>query len=465
MIAHTNRLGRLLLATSISILALAWHSARADSYTFNTIDPAGPGVDSSARGINNYGTVVGYYNQPGGNLSYIYTGGALIPFAFPGAGAGTDAAGINDSGQIVGFYNPGAGARGPTAFIDNGGLSPFSSGIEPYTILSDINDAGTAVGYTYGATASSTQGIVESGGGVKILNNPAATQGTYPQAINDSGTIAGYYQDGSGSHSFTYTGGVFAPLADPSASGNSTFAEGINDAGTVAGWFTDGSGTHGFIDNGGSFTTINDPNGPGSTYVYGINDAGAIEGQYESGGVFHGFVATPTPSQSTLVFLRDFHGSPNPSHPTPLPVGKIIGSVTDTLSAPFVGDAYEFKWPGLSLFNAVVSITGLPPDAMGGYTVQLDCVVLVGNICPEQPLHWTLDSSDGFTADIEFSDFYPGLWEIVLLPSSTDLDPDLTIVFLTPVEGVAEGVPEPCALALLGVGLGGLAALRRRKHC
>jgi len=46
----------------------------------------------------------------------------------------------------------------------------------------------------------------------------------------------------------TYT---YTTLNDPLATGG-TVASGINDSGQIAGYYYDNSGTHGFLDSGGS---------------------------------------------------------------------------------------------------------------------------------------------------------------------------------------------------------------------
>src|SRR5438552_3980670 len=65
---------------------------------------------------------------------------------------------------------------------------------------------------------------------ITILNDPLATGGTFPQDVNDTGEIVGYYIDAQGSHGFTYTNRTFSTTAP-----NVLTAEGINNAGQVVG--------------------------------------------------------------------------------------------------------------------------------------------------------------------------------------------------------------------------------------
>jgi hypothetical protein len=173
------------------------------------------------------------------------------------------------------------------------------------------------------------------------------------------------------------------------------------------------------------------------------------------------FTATKSGPGGPPIRLPKFPGSPDPHNPQPLPVGHIIGSVSDTLPEPFQGDWYVFNWPSLQPFDAIVSVTDAPADAV--FTAQISCQS-VGLVCAE-PGFWdfTLDAADDFAVNISFLDFFAGIWEIGIFGGF--MDPDLTIQFLTPVEGVAaEEVTEPGSIALLGVGLGSFAALRRRKR-
>src|SRR5271169_2860925 len=87
----------------------------------------------------------------------------------------------------------------------------------------------------------------------------------------------------------------FTPIDFPGAL--QTEATGINNSGQVAGWYQDGSEkTHGFLDVNGTFTPIDVP-GAILTEAFGINNQGDIVGGYQTEVslpgvtefVFHGF--------------------------------------------------------------------------------------------------------------------------------------------------------------------------------
>ena len=94
-----------------------------------------------ARGINNAGQIVGYYNASGGMIhGFLYSGGAYTTLDDPLGARGTYATDINNAGQIVGY------------FIDvNGGI----------------------------------HGFLYSGGAYTTIDDPSATGGTYVYGIND----------------------------------------------------------------------------------------------------------------------------------------------------------------------------------------------------------------------------------------------------------------------------------------
>jgi hypothetical protein len=115
--------------------------------TFTDINALLPvNFNSQATGVNNAGTVVGFY-QP---TSTTFTGfediaGMISSITFPGS-VDTMALGVNDLGQIVGDYTLADGNM--FGFLDTGGmfttLDPFSS---TAVTINGINDQGRVVGF------------------------------------------------------------------------------------------------------------------------------------------------------------------------------------------------------------------------------------------------------------------------------------------------------------------------------
>jgi hypothetical protein len=92
-------------------------------------------------------------------------------------------------------------------------------------------------------------------------------------------------------HGFRLTGVTYTTLDVPGAA--LTVAQGINDSGQIAGLYQDSNGTfHGFVRNDGTYVTIDVP-GATLTQIKGINNAGHMAGYFEDATGTHGFLATP----------------------------------------------------------------------------------------------------------------------------------------------------------------------------
>ena len=128
-----------------------------------------------------------------------------------------------------------------------------------------------------------------------ILEVPSTTS-TFPTSINNSGQVAGYYYDSSGTHGFVYSNDTFTTLDVPVATtgpvGTGTSPSSINASGQVTGYYFDNSGTHGFVYSNGTFTTLDVP-GATDTFATSINAGGQVTGNYFDGSNHHGFIATP----------------------------------------------------------------------------------------------------------------------------------------------------------------------------
>src|SRR5437879_3193506 len=90
------------------------------------------------------------------------------------------------------------------------------------------------------------------------FDDPAATIGTFGNAINDTGQIVGNITNVGSQHGFLLSGGTYIAIDDPSAT-NQTVAQGINDAGQIVGWYSDNNGDHGFLLANGLYSPIDDP--------------------------------------------------------------------------------------------------------------------------------------------------------------------------------------------------------------
>jgi hypothetical protein len=117
--------------------------------TFSAIDYAGagtgPNAGTFAQGINDSDRIVGgVVGGTAGNIGFTYNGTSFAKFTVPGSTT-TFGAGINDSGTLVGYFNDSAGQHG---FVDMGGQfttldAPGALG----TRAAGINGSGTVVGF------------------------------------------------------------------------------------------------------------------------------------------------------------------------------------------------------------------------------------------------------------------------------------------------------------------------------
>src|SRR5579862_3485496 len=88
------------------------------------------------------------------------------------------------------------------------------------------------------------------------LGDPATTQAW---DVNSAGEVVGTFAVGHLANGFLYNGSTFSPFNDPAGT-NGTFANGINDAGQIVGSYRgDSLLSHGFIFSGGTFTPLDDP--------------------------------------------------------------------------------------------------------------------------------------------------------------------------------------------------------------
>lgn len=169
------------------------------------------------------------------------------------------------SGRVVDSLTTPGGLVSPGSAISNW-VQGFAGSATPYAAVLTPGGGGTTGGsYTF-------QTISVPG---------AASQGTFPSGINDSGEIVGSYIDGAGhEYGFVETSTGFASISVAGAA--STSAYGINDLGQVVGTFVDGSGVeHGFLDVNGAISTIDVPGAVGTSAV-AINDSGQIVGSFLS---------------------------------------------------------------------------------------------------------------------------------------------------------------------------------------
>ena len=290
------------LAGVIGATALLFASSGTYSFRYLGVYPSA--ASTVSRGLNLPRTVVGYYLQSGGyDHGYLQAGKNFKTVEPPGA-ISSYLEGINDKGDAVGGYCDTINCGGVTVqhgFLYEGG--EYTKLDYPITGTSlaafGINNLGQVVGgYCPGSTtcsggiSPSNHGFLLSRGVLTTLDYPGAI-GTQANAINDAGTIVGFYEVHSTQlHGYMYVNGVFSQLGFPGA--NWTYPAGIDNAGTVAGSFQDANFiVHGFTYSGGVYTQVDVPNSF-STALGGINNNGQIAAEADmNNGTVANFIGTP----------------------------------------------------------------------------------------------------------------------------------------------------------------------------
>ena len=273
------------------------------------------------------------------------------------------------------------------------------------------------------------------------INVPGATSTTLT-GINNAGYISGTIVESGVEKGF-----VRAPdgtIATFSVDGLPTFTGAINDHGQVVGYV---SGTLGFVrDADGSVTTFAIPS---AGEALGINNSGAVVG-YSQGSVTVGFLRSPG---GVFTDINDPASSSNTVAQGINNLGEIVGNI-DSQTSAFVRDSSgvftDFQFPGAIGQTAAFGINE-KGDVVGFYDILNN--------------RGFLRLADGTFQTIDYPEAGVGtqVWDIndsEEMVGNFGLPDEITNGFLAiPIHAA----PEPATLAVFGIGLAGLAILRRRR--
>jgi hypothetical protein len=297
--------------TGAALLApAAAHAATgrpATTYSFREIDNSADPTFNQLLGINNDGTIAGYFGSGApGHPNKGYT--VLPPYGtsnfvnenFPGS-VQTQVTAINGKGDTAGFWVD--GKNNNHGFIEwNGVFTSYNDPNTPHMTgsvnqLLGINNKGIAVGFYVDANGNSHAYSVNQATGVFTkIHAPGVSK--LATGINNEGDIVGDSTSNGVTFSWLISDGKLTTFQFPG--GSDTQALGINNHDEIVGSYLDGSGVmHGFVltDPTGPHSvwqSVDDPNGIGSTVVNGLNGAGDLVGFYtDAAGNTDGFLATP----------------------------------------------------------------------------------------------------------------------------------------------------------------------------
>ncbi len=294
MTQSLQRIVLLGLAAAVPHLPAVATAAPEREYHFQTFDvPPELALETSPRGINNAGVIVGdYFAVDFKNDGFVFKRGVFTTTTVPGSDLNRGSLyGVNDVGEAVGSFQDGVTevsygfVRSPQGEVtvlpdpEPGASSPIPVG---------INNPGTIVGAYLGAD-DNVHGFILRHGLFTTYDYPGQPTTTL-NGINDSGQIVGIYEDADGvSHGFVLRKGIATPVEVPGAVDTLPF--GINNRGQIVGAYSGADNVyHGFLFEKGVYRTLDFPDAP-NTILRGINDRGVIVGDHNFSSF--GLVATP----------------------------------------------------------------------------------------------------------------------------------------------------------------------------
>ena len=270
--------------------------------------------------ITPQGVVVGlYFDQNGAHIFERATNGTITTVEFPSPGAFVYAIVVNTAGEIGGGFidvngNVQGFLRAPSGKFT---LFPIPPALIPSFFLPNLTalmQNGTFVGSYIDASFASHGYLLSADGNLTTFDAPNALPSFSggPSSVNNSGTIAGFFNDGSKNGDLRVflrdPKGVFSTFDTPqletfpgSAAINSSGAVAGNVQNTVCGPVSCTTTLASFERTGnGTVKQVNDPQAVAGTQaaqgtaVVGINPAGEMIGFYsDTNGIQHGFVAKP----------------------------------------------------------------------------------------------------------------------------------------------------------------------------
>jgi len=277
------KLSKLAAASVVSALVLG-AQAFAQGTFVPVAEPADALSGASALGINDKGEVAGsYLNEDGLVAGFSGTiDGDYETYTFDGQW--TQPRGINNKGTVVGYYrDPFSGFfAGEFVRDKNGNFTTVTKDGDPTIgIFQGINEKDEFVGDYLNVDRVPARGAFrgEDGEWTADIDLPFPTVRSSARAINNQGDIVGWFisADDFSTQGFKIAkDGTVSVFVYPGSS--ATFAQGINAQGQISGTYRDNDGIlHGFmLDNDMTTWTSIDAPGAVTTQGWQINNLGQV---------------------------------------------------------------------------------------------------------------------------------------------------------------------------------------------
>jgi hypothetical protein len=258
-------------------------------------------VTMSVSGIDAAGLIVGSYRDSS-NVSHGFTrdsAGVLTIIDVPGAGKGIDqgtyTAGVSSGGQISGSYADSSSREHGFWLGTSGTIVTFDAPNSDCTFATGINDSGQVAGYyCYNGFPAGPFGFIWTESSPTVTFEPPNNLFLYSARINSYGEVAGFFQNTLGKSRLYYrdaNGNITTFSPSPGPTSGDIYVGAINDSGTIVGYFNYQTGAaEGFVREGSRITQVSIA-GAAATYVLAVNAYGTLAGYYaDANGAYHGFI-------------------------------------------------------------------------------------------------------------------------------------------------------------------------------
>jgi probable HAF family extracellular repeat protein len=302
------------------------------SWKYKAVDSYGDSSFTQLLGVNDRGTVVGYYGS-GADAQHPNRGFTISsPWThrgnwhsenYPGS-AQTQVVAISTNGATVGFFVTKTGAN--YGFVKwNGHMWPVAYPKTPkknsFNQLLGVNDNGIAVGF-FVDSAGNSHGYLYNirTRAFFLLRVPVKATSVVITSINNSNIIVGFIVVGKVTVAFVVKNGVFHQLSFGGRT--NTQALGVNSSGSVVGSFLDAAGKmHGFLWTTTGMHQIDSPWGTGGTLINGLNNNGILVGFFiDSKGRTRGFLVIASTTRATNYWWTgNLGGTVTPIQPSTSP--------------------------------------------------------------------------------------------------------------------------------------------------